>query len=43
MEYPVYLTLYTPALDFMMQAMAAGASDSLLSQLLERCYRQGNR
>ncbi|KAI4469048.1 esophageal cancer associated protein [Holotrichia oblita] len=42
MDYPVYLTLYTPALDFILQAMAAGATDTLLAQLLERCYRQGN-
>ncbi|GJQ78307.1 hypothetical protein Trydic_g22145 [Trypoxylus dichotomus] len=42
MDYPVYLTLYTPALDFILQAMACGATDTLLAQLLERCYRQGN-
>lgn len=43
MEVPTYLTLYTPALDFVLQAVASGASDSLLSELLDRCQKHGSR
>lgn len=38
-----YLTLYTPALDFILQAVAAGASEMLLADILDRCKKQGNR
>lgn len=37
-----YLTLYTPALDFILQAVAAGASEMLLADILDRCKKQGN-
>lgn len=37
-----YLTLYTPALDFILQAIAAGASEQLLVNILSKCRKQGN-
>ncbi|KAB0804643.1 hypothetical protein PPYR_01613 [Photinus pyralis] len=37
-----YLTLYTPALDFILQAVASGATESLLGELLDRCRNHKN-
>lgn len=42
-ELPTYLTLYTPALDWMLQSMAHQAPDSLLAEILTRCKDQRNR
>lgn len=43
MPFSTYLTLYTPALDFILQAVASGAPESLLAELLERCRRHENK
>lgn len=43
MELSTYLTLYTPALDFILQAIANGASEQLLADILDKCKQQGNR
>lgn len=43
MEMSTYMTLFTPALDFILQAVAYGASESLFADLLEKCYKHGNR
>lgn len=37
-----YLTLYTPALDWLMQA-ASGGSDALLDEILSRCQEKKNK
>lgn len=36
------MTLFTPALDFILQAVACDASETLLSDLLERCKQKGS-
>lgn len=36
------MTLFTPALDFILQAVACDASESLLSDLLEKCKQKGS-
>lgn len=38
-----YLGLYTPALDWILQVMAAAAPESLLIEVLLRCKQQANR
>lgn len=43
MEMSTYMTLFTPALDFILQAVAANASENLFTELLDRCSKQGNR
>ena len=35
-----YLSLYTPALDWILQILAASASDNLLTEILSRCKQQ---
>ncbi|KAK4884963.1 hypothetical protein RN001_001234 [Aquatica leii] len=42
MSLETYLTLYTPALDFILQAVASGAPESLLVELLDRCRNHRN-
>lgn len=37
MEFPIYLTLYTPALDWILQGIANNAPESLLVEILARC------
>ncbi|XP_063225001.1 VPS35 endosomal protein-sorting factor-like isoform X2 [Bacillus rossius redtenbacheri] len=41
-ELSAYLTLYTPALDWILQAVAAGAPERLLVEILARCKEQAN-
>lgn len=36
------MTLFTPALDFILQAVACDATESLLSDLLEKCKQKGS-
>lgn len=36
------MTLFTPAIDFILQTVAYDAPESLLSDLLEQCKRKGN-
>lgn len=43
MEYSSYLTLYSPALDYMLQLIVADASDAILMQILARCEQQNNK
>ncbi|XP_008195313.1 VPS35 endosomal protein-sorting factor-like [Tribolium castaneum] len=38
----VYMSLFTPALDYMLQTVACDNSDALLNELLERCKVHGN-
>lgn len=42
-DFSTYATLYTPALDFILQAVKSGASDKLFSELLGKCKQHGNR
>ncbi|XP_022913780.2 VPS35 endosomal protein-sorting factor-like [Onthophagus taurus] len=41
-EYTSYLTLYTPGLDFILQAVAATGGDNLLPLCLRRCEQHAN-
>ncbi|XP_054284650.1 VPS35 endosomal protein-sorting factor-like [Macrosteles quadrilineatus] len=41
-DLPTYLTLYTPALDWILQSLAHQAPDKLLDEILARCKDQGN-
>lgn len=43
LELPTYMTLFTPALDFILQAVASDAPENLLADLLQKCSKQGNR
>lgn len=38
-----YLTLYTPALDWIMQALAAQGSDVLLDDIIKQCQEKKNK
>lgn len=38
-----YLSLYTPALDWMMQALASRGSDILLDEILAQCQEKKNK
>ncbi|KAF5301140.1 hypothetical protein FQR65_LT08970 [Abscondita terminalis] len=42
MSLETYLTLYTPALDFILQAVACSAPESLLVELIDRCRNHKN-
>ncbi|XP_012255846.2 VPS35 endosomal protein-sorting factor-like isoform X2 [Athalia rosae] len=42
MQISSYLSLYTPALDWILQVMAASAPDTLLMEVLVRCKQQTN-
>ncbi|KAK6625056.1 hypothetical protein RUM43_005347 [Polyplax serrata] len=37
MDLPIYLTLYTPALDWILQGIANNAPESLLEEILQKC------
>ncbi|ENN72973.1 hypothetical protein YQE_10404, partial [Dendroctonus ponderosae] len=39
---PIYMTLYTPALDYIMEAVVQHSPESVLSELLEECKRYSN-
>lgn len=39
-DYPTYLTLYPPALDWILQCLAYKASEAVLSQVLQKCRSQ---
>ncbi|OCT64113.1 hypothetical protein XELAEV_180452141mg, partial [Xenopus laevis] len=41
-EIPVYLTLYSPAIDWMLRCIAYRAPETLLTEMKERCKKQGN-
>ncbi|XP_076844123.1 VPS35 endosomal protein-sorting factor-like isoform X2 [Brachyhypopomus gauderio] len=41
-EVPVYLTLYSPAIHWILQCVAYRASDALLTEMMERCKKLGN-
>uniref|UniRef100_A0A4W4H174 VPS35 endosomal protein-sorting factor-like n=1 Tax=Electrophorus electricus TaxID=8005 RepID=A0A4W4H174_ELEEL len=41
-EVPVYLTLYSPAIHWILQCVAYRASDVLLTEMMERCKKLGN-
>ncbi|XP_069838075.1 VPS35 endosomal protein-sorting factor-like isoform X2 [Dendropsophus ebraccatus] len=41
-EIPIYLTLYSPAIDWMLRCIAYRAPDSLLTEMMERCKKLGN-
>lgn len=43
MEMSEYMILFTPALNFILKAVASDASESLFSEMLERCKKLGNR
>lgn len=38
-----YLNLYKPALDWILQVLATTASESILTEVLNRCKQQPNR
>lgn len=42
MDIPTYMTIFTPALDYILQAVACDASDNLLADLLEKCKQKGS-
>ncbi|RZC42930.1 UPF0505 protein C16orf62 -like protein, partial [Asbolus verrucosus] len=42
MTLSAYMSLFTPALDYMLQTVAYDAPDALLNDLLDRCKLQGN-
>ncbi|KAK6187960.1 hypothetical protein SNE40_005876 [Patella caerulea] len=42
LEMPRYLTLFSPAVDWLLQCCAHRASDKLLTQILEKCKAQCN-
>ncbi|XP_043945688.1 VPS35 endosomal protein-sorting factor-like [Protopterus annectens] len=41
-EMPVYLTLYSPAIDWILQCIAYQAPETLLTEMMERCKKLGN-
>ncbi|KAF7704892.1 hypothetical protein HF521_020178 [Silurus meridionalis] len=41
-EIPVYLTLYSPAIHWILQCVAYRAPDLLLTEMMERCKKLGN-
>ncbi|XP_041062285.1 VPS35 endosomal protein-sorting factor-like isoform X2 [Carcharodon carcharias] len=41
-EIPVYLTLYTPAIDWILQCIAYRAPEALLTEMMDRCKKLGN-
>lgn len=41
-ELPEYLTLYTPAINWILQCVAYRAPEVLLTEMIERCKRLGN-
>ncbi|KAM4697629.1 VPS35 endosomal protein-sorting factor-like [Rhinophrynus dorsalis] len=41
-EIPVYLTLYSPAIDWMLRCIAYRAPEALLTEMMERCKKLGN-
>uniref|UniRef100_A0A8C5QFY2 VPS35 endosomal protein-sorting factor-like n=1 Tax=Leptobrachium leishanense TaxID=445787 RepID=A0A8C5QFY2_9ANUR len=41
-EIPIYLTLYSPAIDWMLQCIAYRAPEALLTEMMERCKKLGN-
>ncbi|XP_053715371.1 VPS35 endosomal protein-sorting factor-like [Synchiropus splendidus] len=41
-ELPEYLTLYTPAINWILQCIAYRAPEVLLTEMIERCKRLGN-
>lgn len=42
-ELPTYMTLYTPALDWILQAVAYNAPEKLLVEVLSHCRDKCNR
>lgn len=42
-DVPTYLTLYPPALDWILQCVAYKASEPILSEVLQKCKTQCNR
>uniref|UniRef100_A0A6B2ED98 Putative membrane protein associated with esophageal cancer in s n=1 Tax=Phlebotomus kandelakii TaxID=1109342 RepID=A0A6B2ED98_9DIPT len=42
LEMPTYLSLYIPALDWIMQGMAVHTPDTVLDEILDRCLSQKN-
>ncbi|XP_062331258.1 VPS35 endosomal protein-sorting factor-like isoform X1 [Osmerus eperlanus] len=41
-EVPVYLTLYSPAINWILQCVAYKAPEALLTEMMERCKKLGN-
>ncbi|PKK24513.1 hypothetical protein A306_00008881 [Columba livia] len=41
-EFPLYLTLYSPAIDWILQCIAYRAPEVLLTEMMERCKKLGN-
>ncbi|XP_065588372.1 VPS35 endosomal protein-sorting factor-like isoform X2 [Cyrtonyx montezumae] len=41
-EIPLYLTLYSPAIDWILQCIAYHAPEVLLTEMMERCKKLGN-
>ncbi|XP_042196988.1 VPS35 endosomal protein-sorting factor-like isoform X3 [Callorhinchus milii] len=41
-EIPIYLTLYSPAIDWILQCIAYKAPEALLTEMMERCKKLGN-
>ncbi|XP_063171334.1 VPS35 endosomal protein-sorting factor-like isoform X2 [Candoia aspera] len=41
-EIPLYLTLYSPAIDWILQCIAYRAAEALLTEMMERCRKLGN-
>ncbi|XP_015732972.1 VPS35 endosomal protein sorting factor-like isoform X3 [Coturnix japonica] len=41
-EIPLYLTLYSPAIDWILQCIAYRAPEVLLTEMMERCKKLGN-
>ncbi|KYO30591.1 VPS35 endosomal protein-sorting factor-like [Alligator mississippiensis] len=41
-EIPLYLTLYSPAIDWILQCIAYRAPEGLLTEMMERCKKLGN-
>lgn len=38
-----YMTLYTPALDYILEGVACTVPEATLNELLQRCEKHGNR
>uniref|UniRef100_A0A8D2KUU3 VPS35 endosomal protein-sorting factor-like n=1 Tax=Varanus komodoensis TaxID=61221 RepID=A0A8D2KUU3_VARKO len=41
-EIPLYLTLYSPAIDWILQCISYRAAEVLLTEMMERCKKLGN-
>ncbi|XP_078273677.1 VPS35 endosomal protein-sorting factor-like isoform X3 [Rhinoraja longicauda] len=41
-EIPTYLTLYSPAIDWILQCIAYRAPEALLTEMMDRCKKLGN-